>query len=351
MESNDIEITRLKDAVSSVDGTLKDIKLKLGAELPEGSDIVVVVDHLTLNKAQMKLRVKELQDAIDKNGRERIQLDVQIFELEAGEATLKKQLLEQTTQRGVAQSDVVRCENRITTLTADLVEMERLSTLAEKQKALVPPSTSNEINTLRAEIAACRLQLVAFHSSERAHLQKQSDLEKQTEDLTKQIGTKNEEMSATLILLAGQETLVGEERIKIKNLTTYIMELGRLISEVPDLLSSGWDLKPVPATAIMSTRQGIMQCDSLEAANLKLMQGHLQVFDVAVKTLHAHQKQTLEDIADLQLENNALGRELDSQKISIKQYTEYQTLLTLGIIDMADHLKWTMAGLRGQDKI
>ena len=129
------------------------------------------------------------------------------------------------------------------------------------------------------------------------------------------------------------------------------MELGRLISEVPDLLSSGWDLKPVPATAIMSTRQGIMQCDSLEAANLKLMQGHLQVFDVAVKTLHAHQKQTLEDIADLQLENNALGRELDSQKISIKQYTEYQTLLTLGIIDMADHLKWTMAGLRGQDKI
>ncbi len=81
------------------------------------------------------------------------------------------------------------------------------------------------------------------------------------------------------------------------------------------------------------------------------MQAHLQKLDIAMLDLYAHQKKTLVDYADLKLDNDARNTTLQAKDITIKDYAAYQEVLSYGIIDMADHLRWTVAGTKGKSAI
>jgi hypothetical protein len=272
----------------------------------------------------------------------------------AGEDAFKLQ--EAIVQQGVAASNAGRSDETISTLRAEIAELG---------KKAVEESSTDEIRRLNEEIVAQRLT-VERHQNESIALQGRiTSLDKelaneknhkeafadQAVELTEQIKVKNGEMLGFLQLLAAQEKLVTDERTKTQKLTDYIMELGGMISEVPDILSASWLMKPLPKTVWMSERPALFQFDGLDTANLKLMQGRLQKFDEAMLALYRRLKKSLEEHEELKLDIQAQTSAIKVKNEMIDNYDAYKSVLALGIIDMADHLNWIMAGLKAESAI
>jgi hypothetical protein len=81
------------------------------------------------------------------------------------------------------------------------------------------------------------------------------------------------------------------------------------------------------------------------------MQGHLQKFDEAMLDLYRRLKKSLEEYAELELDIQARNNTIKVKDDMIKDYEAYKSVLALGIIDMADHLNWIMAGLKAEKAI
>ena len=230
--------------------------------------------------------------------------------------------------------------------------------IAESGKKAIDESSNDEVKRLNEEIVAQRLTVEANQNEAAAHRKEIAELKghiahekSQNEAFERQIQKNNGDMASTLTLLSAQEKLATDERTKTQKLTAYIMELGGMISEVPDILSSGWLKHELSKTVWMSERPTLFRFDGLDAANLKLMQGHLQKFDEAMLDLYRRLKKTLADHEELKLDIQAQTSAIKVKDDMIDDYAAYQTVLSHGIIDMADHLKWIMAGLTANSAI
>ena len=283
--------------------------------------------------------------------------DAEIARLTQLNQTLDRELQEAKVQKGVAEGSAGRKDDKILELTADIEELNKRVGPAASSDATIQrldaELVEERLNLERQQNESIALQVrITSLDKELAHEKNQKDaFADQAVELTEQIDTTNGEMAGTLALLGDQEKLVADERKKTQKLTAYIMELGGMIAEVPDILSAGWLMKPLLKISLMSERPTLFNFDGLDADNLKLIQGHLQKFDMAMLALYKHQKKNLLELAELELDNKAQTSAVQVKDDMINDYAAYQTVLSYGIIDMADHLKWTMAGLKANSPI
>ena len=282
-----------KEAFTKIESLMKEsTKLASLPALQEASDILdLLITNLSAGlkpKSEIPTIVSQL---VAGNGLLRNNAVSDTAKLAAREVEIQKlmkELQDVKVQREIAVSMAGRKDDIIRTLTTDLEELN---------KRLGPAASNTEtVKRLDAEITAQRLNLERQQNESIALLARITSLDKelahekiqkdafadQAVELTEQIETTNGEMTDTLALLAEQEKLVGDERKQTEKLTAYIMELGGMIAEVPDILSAGWLMKPLLEIAYMSKRPDLFNFDGLDADNLKLIQGHLQKFDMAM---------------------------------------------------------------------
>ena len=352
LESRDAEIARLHKALEDANEvSIEHTQLK--------KDVGILTAQVALLPA-LTAASKTLDAVIEQLGGKSVVNDQDIptlvedlmfsragLQQKAAEDALRLQ--QAIVQQGVAASNAVRSDETISTLRAEIAELG---------KKAIDESSTDEVKRLNEELVAQRLT-VERHENEAVALRKEiaslktnvADIKSQKEAFELQIQKANGDMASTLDLLSAQENLVTVERTKTHKLTAYIMQLGGMIAEVPDILSSGWLKKELSKTVLMSQRQTLFRFDGLDDANLKLMQGHLQNFDGAMIDLYRRLKKTLDEHEELKLDNQAQTNTIKVKDEMIEDYEAYKTVLALGIIDMADHLKWIMAGLKAQSPI